>query len=107
MSSRDISNLRGQLAEQEGGRPGGRDGKPRVDTEITSLISIYDSNVKLSNYLNEHPKVKNPCFLAVGWDRKLHIWDDPALKNDNGPEEEDDAVCCIDLPPPTTPNLHK
>ena len=60
--------------------------KPKVDTEITCLISIYDSEVKLSNYLNEHPRVKNPCFLAVGWDKKLHIWDDPALKNDNGPE---------------------
>ena len=73
--------------------------KPKVDTEITCLISIYDSEVKLSNYLNEHPRVKNPCFLAVGWDKKLHIWDDPALKNDNGPDgEEERPFTCIDLP---------
>lgn len=81
--------------------------KSKVDTEITSLISIYDSEVKLSNYLNEHPKVKNPCFLAVGWDKKLHIWDDPALKNDAGPEEEDDAVCCTDLPAIGAPLVHQ
>ena len=73
--------------------------KPKVDTEITCLISVYDSEVKLSNYLNEHPRVKNPCFLAVGWDKKLHIWDDPALKNDNGPDgEEERPYSCTDIP---------
>ena len=82
------------------------DAKPKVDTEITALISIYDSNVKLSNYLNEQPKVKNPCFLAVGWDKKLHIWDDPALKNDQGPEEEEKPFTCTDLPPITSKAVH-
>ena len=81
--------------------------KPKVDTEITCLISIYDSEVKLSNYLNEQPRVKNPCFLAVGWDKKLHIWDDPALKNDDGPDgEEDKPHCCTDIPANTAPYLH-
>ena len=41
------------------------DEKPKVDTEITGLISIFDPKKK---------KVKAPCFLAVGWDKKLHIW---------------------------------
>lgn len=49
------------------------DEKPRVDTEITALISIFDHNKK---------KVKAPCFLAVGWDKKLHIWPDAALADE-------------------------
>lgn len=85
----------------------GADLKPKVDTEITSLITIYDSEVKLSTYLDEQPRVKNPCFLAVGWDKKLHIWDDPALKNDDGGEEEEKPFGCIDLPPDTAPTVHQ
>ena len=91
------------------------DKKPRVDTEITSLISIYDCNVDCSDaehYLEDHPKVKNPCFLAAGWDKRLHIWDDPALKKNDGPEQEggdqnDGKIRCIDLPDPSLPSVHR
>ena len=76
------------------------DDKPRVDTEITALISIHDSS--------KYPKVKAPCFLAVGWDKKLHIWLDPAGSADDGAgdDEEDDAVACRDLPAVTPPYVH-
>lgn len=43
----------------------------------------------------------------MGWDKKLHIWQDPAHSNDNGgDEEEDDAVACKDLPEKTPPYIH-
>ena len=47
----------------------------------------------------DRTKVKNPSFLAVGWDKKLHLWLDPAYREDRGDEEEDDAISCKDLPP--------
>lgn len=67
------------------------DEKPKVDTEITALISIHDSSKQ---------RVKAAYFLAVGWDKRLHLWTDPARQEDSGggDEEEDDAVACIDLP---------
>ena len=66
--------------------------KACVDTEITQLISIFD---------REKQKVKAPTFLAVGWDKKLHKWDDPAAKAEGGgDEEEEDTVPCEDIPPP-------
>ena len=36
--------------------------------------------------------------MAVGWDKKLHLWLDPAYREDRGDEEEDDAISCKDLP---------
>jgi len=76
------------------------DDKPKVDTEITELISIHDST---------GTRVKAPSFLAVGWDKKLHIWPDPARGKEEGggDEEEDDAVACRDLPPVVPPYVHK
>jgi WD40 repeat protein len=77
------------------------DEKQKVDTEITALISIHDTD-------REHPKVKAPCFLAVGWDKKLHIWLDPAYNNNGGDDgEDDDAVSCKDLPAAKSPEVHK
>ena len=71
----------------------------RVDTEITALISIHDVTKQ---------KIKAASFLAVGWDKKLHIWQDPAsIENTPGEEEEDDAINCIDLPPYGSPDVHK
>jgi WD40 repeat protein len=52
--------------------------KEKVDSEITSFISIFDPEGK---------KVKTAQFLAVGWDKKLHIWEDPS-KNDDGNGED-------------------
>lgn len=64
--------------------------KPKVDTEITDLISIHGK---------DFTRVKAPCFLAVGWDKKLHLWNDPAYIEDTGGDEEvDDAISCKDLP---------
>lgn len=72
------------------------DGKPTVDTEITELISIHDATAT---------RVKAPSFLAVGWDKKLHIWPDPARGKEEGggDEEEDDLIPCRDLPPTGAP----
>ena len=70
-----------------------------MDTEITGLISIFDPNKK---------KVKAPCFLAVGWDKKLHIWPDVALADEGqADEEEDDFTSCRDLPPVVPPYIHE
>lgn len=46
--------------------------------------------------------MKAPTFLAVGWDKKLHKWDDPAGKAEGGAgdEMEDDTIACEDIPPP-------
>ena len=44
--------------------------------------------------------MKAPTFLAVGWDKLLHKWDDPAAKTDGGGDEEEDFVPCEDIPPP-------
>lgn len=74
------------------------DEKPKVDTEITALISIHDHTGQ---------KVKAPCFLAVGWDKKLHIWLDPAHPNNaGGGDEEEDAISCKDLPAVVPPYVH-
>ena len=63
------------------------------------MISIHDVTKQ---------KIKAASFLAVGWDRKLHIWQDPAsIENTPGEEEEDDAINCIDLPPYGSPDVHK
>ncbi len=51
-------------------------------------------------------RVKAPYFLAVGWDKKLHIWLDPAHGDDQGGEEEDDRVPCRDLPAVNAPDVH-
>lgn len=81
------------------------DEKPKVDTEITGLISIHDPPRKKDqkDYIQ---KVKNPCFLAVGWDKKLHIWIDPA-HNEDDDGEDDDAISCRDLPATTPPYVHQ
>ena len=50
-------------------------------------------------------KVKNPCFLAVGWDKKLHIWIDPAHNEDEDGDDED-AISCRDLPQSATAQGH-
>ncbi len=74
------------------------DEKYKVDTEITALISIHDPGMT---------KVKAPYFLAVGWDKKLHIWQDPAHGNDQGGDDEDGPNPCRDLPAVTPPYIHK
>lgn len=75
------------------------DEKPKVDTEITGLISIFDPKKK---------KVKAPCFLAVGWDKKLHIWQDTALADEGqADEDEEDFVSCRDLPAVVPPYVHE
>ena len=51
-------------------------------------------------------RVKAPYFLAVGWDKKLHIWQDPAHGNDQGGDEEDGPYPCRDLPAVTPPYIH-
>jgi len=71
------------------------DRKEIVDTEITCLISIFDPDGK---------KVKTPQFLAVGWDKKLHIWGDPADEENGGDEEEN---WCSDWPSKNAPLIHK
>lgn len=49
--------------------------------------------------------MKTPFFLAVGWDKKLHVWVDPAKQDDDDQggggedEAEDKPVDCKDLPP--------
>lgn len=75
------------------------DEKPKVDTEITGLISIYDRT---------EVKVKAPCFLAVGWDKKLHIWLDTAFtpNKGGGDEDDDDKIACRDLPAKVPPYVH-
>ena len=79
------------------------DKNSKVDTEITALISIYDPEKR-----SEKKKVKAPCFLAVGWDKKLHIWADTALANDNAADgdEEENYTSCRDLPTKFTPYSH-
>jgi len=43
----------------------------------------------------------------VGWDKKLHIWLDPAYSNNGGDNgEDDDAISCRDLPASTPPYVH-
>ena len=84
--------------------------KPQVDTEITSIISIYDSRVDLSRYHYEQPKIKNPCFMGVGWDKKLHIWEDPAYKTDVELEEEEfnnGLIRCTDFSSSVPSNMHQ
>lgn len=72
------------------------DRKEKVDSEITSLISIWDPDKK---------KVKTAQFLAVGWDKKLHIWDDPA--DEENKDGEDEQNWCHDWPSKTSPPVHK
>ena len=72
------------------------DKKEKVDSEITALISIYDP---------EETKVKTAQFLAVGWDKKLHIWEDPASVENQSPEEEQNW--CKDWPNKTSPQVHQ
>ena len=55
--------------------------KEKVDSEITSLISIFDPEGK---------KVKTALFMAVGWDKKLHIWEDPSKNDDNKGDDAED-----------------
>ncbi len=74
------------------------DKKEKVDSEITSLISINDPEKK---------KVKTAQFLAVGWDKKLHIWEDPADCDENkGDDAEDEQNWCRDWPTKTQPLVH-
>ena len=81
------------------------DKNPRVDTEITALIGICDPNSDKKE--NFHSRVKPPQFLAVGWDKKLHLWVDTALRSDDeGDEDEDDAVACRDIPARGKPPEH-
>lgn len=69
-----------------------------MDTEITALIGIHGP---------DKTRVKNPSFLAVGWDKKLHLWLDPAYREDQGEEEDGDGISCKDLPPAGAPLVHE
>ena len=63
------------------------DEKPRVDREITTLVCVYDEDKMKEDLSNE----KMSYFIAVGWDKTLHIWAD---------EHEDSETICVmrDLP---------
>ena len=49
--------------------------------------------------------MKTAQFLAVGWDKKLHIWEDPANEDDK--DADDDKKTCRDWPSKTSPPVHK
>jgi hypothetical protein len=40
----------------------------KVDTEITKMLCAFDP----TDILEE----KMPYFIAVGWDKKIHVWTD-------------------------------
>jgi hypothetical protein len=40
----------------------------RVDSEITRMACVFDPE--------DEKELRMPYFIAVGWDRKIHVWAD-------------------------------
>ena len=52
------------------------DGNPKVDKEITAIVTIYEAKPEdeIDPTIVEDPEGKQPHFVAVGWDKRLRIW---------------------------------
>jgi len=68
-------------------------GSAKVDKEVTSVVTIYEPvpEDELDPTAPPDETKKMPHYVAVGWDRTLHIW--PDIRN------EDESINVIrDLP---------